>query len=208
MAETWQGIPYALPKEGDAQSWLKYVTDFDALYASFDDNYNALVSLGPEVQRNPGVIPNWDKLVNDGAFYRNRLIELKATRDYIASWLAWLQSGARGAFSMIGLGSSRGLGDLGAVQIVPLAIFAAFVATVAYYLKDVYIAAQRWNTFQAERNRGASVEQATAVANRLFPSSSLFGNIFGGEATTYLLLAAIAYFVGPAIIKAITGGKD
>jgi hypothetical protein len=209
MAE-WQGIPYALPKESEANSWYKYITDFDALYRTFDDNYNALVSIGPEVQRNPGIIPNYDKLVEDGAGYRQRLIELKATRDYIYSWLAWLQSGASGVFSAVGLNGSRGrgLGEMGALQMVPLAIFAAFVAACGYYLKDVYIAAQRWNVYQSELDKGRSPAQAVATANGLFPQSSIFGSVFGNETMTYVLLAGLAFLLGPAIIKAMTGGKD
>jgi hypothetical protein len=212
MAE-WQGIPYASPKASEANSWLKYITDFDALYDVFDDNYNALLAIGPEVNRNPGIIPNYDQLVNDGAVYRQRLIALKDTRDYMASWINWLSSGAQGVFdyarAAIGLnGRGFGLAEMGALQLVPLAVFAAFVATVGYYLKDVYIAAQRWNAFQAERNRGKSPAEALATANRLFPQGSLFGNIFGGEVTGYILLAALAYLIGPAIIKAISGGRN
>jgi len=210
----WAGIPYALPKESEANSWVKYITDFDYLYNTFDENYNALLAIGPEVQRNPGIIPNYDQLVNDGAVYRERLIALKSTRDYMASWINWLSSGAQGVFdaarAAVGLNGARrpGLGDMGALQLVPLAVFAAFVATVGYYLKDIYIAAQRWNVYQQERRNGKTPAQAVATANGLFPQSSLFGNLFGGETTTYILLAAVAYLIGPAIIKAITGGKD
>jgi hypothetical protein len=197
-------------KAQDANSWLQFITDFDAVYQSFDDNYNALLAIGPEVNQYPDLIPNYDRLVNDGAIHRTTLENLKATRDYAASWINWLQSGAQGVFSAFGLSGyhyrESGLGVLPLVLGVGAAI--AALAGITYYMKEIYIAAQRYNTFLAERARGRSPEQSVAAANQLFPEGSLFGSIIGGDTLTTILLIAAAIFVAPPLIRALTNGRN
>src|ERR1700682_518310 len=123
----------------DAPSWFDFVTKFDATYASFYDNYNALMSLGPWIQTaHPELLPQYNSMLQAGAVNADQLNSLKATRDYVSSWLAWVQTGAQdmtgfvtsaaqGAYnavtSALGLGASdrsavgSGLGQLGLIPV-------------------------------------------------------------------------------------------
>jgi hypothetical protein len=196
----------ATMQQADANSWLKFVTDFDEVNEAFEDNYAALLAIGPQVNQYPDLIPNYDRLVNEGATHRQTLQNLKATRDYAASWLNWLKSGARGVFQYFGLSGSHGLGAIPLVLGVGAAI--AALASITYYMKEIYIAAQRYNTFITERARGRSPEQAVVAAKQLFPEGSLFGSLISGDTMTYIMIGLFAIFVAPSLIRALSGGRD
>lgn len=78
----------------DAPSWWDFITKFDATYASFTENYDALKQLGPYIQsKHPELLSQYNSMMQQGAANEAKLKQLKATRDYVYSWLTWLENG-------------------------------------------------------------------------------------------------------------------
>ena len=86
-------MPVAL-NATDAPSWWDFITKFDATYASFNENYDALKQLGTYIQtKHPELLAQYNQMMQDGASNAAKLAQLKATRDYVYSWLTWLENG-------------------------------------------------------------------------------------------------------------------
>lgn len=196
------------PTTAEAPAWYQFVLDFDATKKAFDDNYGALVALGPEVAKYPGLYPGWETLVNEGADHYNKLQQLQATRDYIAGWLNWVQSGATGVFNWLG----RQVGFSG-LDIAPVYIIASLGAAslalyqVTQWLARAYDAAQRWNTLVEIRksNPNATPGELVSLVNSVHGEPP--SNNFLGIPWALLAWAAVAVYLGPPLLKAITGSK-
>lgn len=207
----------------DAPTWLDFVTKFDATYQNFYDNYNALMSLGPWIQTNhPELLDQYNSMLQNGANNAYTLENLKATRDYIYSWLQWLQQGgsdlstfvssaAQSAYSAVtsalGLGEyDRGLGFVPvAVAVISASAAIAALVVIAKWITDAYVFAQRLNALQAQEAQGKTPEQAAAIVNSVLgPPAS---NSFLGIPFELIIWGAIAIFLGPPIIRALTSGR-
>ena len=174
----------------DSQAWYSWVTDFDNTYAQFQTNYNALVSLGDYVSTShPELLPQYNDLVSRGNDNANTLAQLKATRDYVWSWLQWLNTGLQSGIDFVsssaqsaydaakqalGLGAiprvvlRRGLHGLGVAPLVVIGVAAAAAALViiGYWIKDAYAFAQRLNALQAQEAQliAAGMDPVSAAA--------------------------------------------
>lgn len=207
----------------DAPSWIDFVTKFDATYQNFYDNYNALMSLGPWIQTShPELLDQYSTMLQNGAVNANTLEQLKATRDYVYSWLQWLQSGASDISSFIqsaaqnaytsvtsalGLGAyESGLGVIPvAVAVVSAAAGIAALVVIAKWITDAYTFAQRLNALQAQEAQGLTPQQASQVVNSVLGAPG--SNDFLGIPFSLIIWGAIAIFLGPPIIKALTGER-
>jgi len=158
----------------DAGGWYSWITDFDATYAGFQDNWNGLLAQQAYVMTaHPELVPTYNDLVARGQKHAAKLQELKATRDYVASWLDWLVNGVQSgidfvssaaqsaydtAKSWLGLGAiprvilRPGLAGLGIAPLVVIGLAAAVAALVVigYWIKDAYNFAQRLNALQQQ----------------------------------------------------------
>ncbi len=176
----------------DAPSWFDFVTNFDATKKAFDDNYTALLQVGPQIDRYPGLRAQWEKLVSEGTDHYNTLQKLQTTRDYAASWLNWLQSGAKGIFSFLGFegfGNDGALGFPVAIAIVGIGVAVAALTAISYWIANAYELAQRLNQQTAiadailKQNPNISVDEAYSQAaghiNAVMgaPSKGLFGDL-------------------------------
>jgi len=211
--------PVAL-NPNDAPSWWDFVTKFDATSASFNENYDALKQLGPYIQTShPELLPQYNSLMQSGASNETSLNKLKATRDYVYSWLQWLQTGAGNIASFIssnaqaaytwtlqqlGLGEvEQGLGVIPvAMVIVGVATAVAALVVIAKWITDAYTFAQRLNALQAQEAQGLTPTQASQIVNQTLGAPS--SGSFLGIPWTLIAWAAIAIIVGPPVIKAIT----
>jgi hypothetical protein len=197
----------AQPSASEAPAWYEFVVNFDATKKAFDDNYNALLALATEIDRYPAMIPQYDAMINEGGQLRAKLNNLQATRDYAASWLNWVQSGASGVFDWFGrqVGFS-GLGVAPVVVLVGLGSAAAVLLAASKWIANAYTMAQRWNAFLDMKRTGASDAQAAASVNAMMgapPTSD-----FLGVPWALLAWAAIAVYLGPPILRAISGRKE
>jgi hypothetical protein len=191
-------------QEQDAPEWYDFVVDFDNTYNSFMTNYDALLKLGPVVARNPGLFPDYDSLVNRGADLYNQLNRLKATRDYAASWLNWVQSGATGVFNYIGRAVGlQGLGVAPILAIAGLASATAVLIAAGSYIADLIKFSQRSNlAMQLEATGKYTPAQIAEMVTGTFgkpPTGGLFGLDFN-----WIIYAALAIYLGPPIIAALT----
>jgi hypothetical protein len=155
----------------DANSWWDWVSNFDATWQQFSANYNALLSLqGYISSTHPELLPQYNQLVADGQGHMQTLTDLKATRDYVWSWLSWMQTGLQSGVDFVStsaqsaydtakayLGLSaineraiiRGLGIAPAV-VIGVAAAAAALVIIGYWIKNAYDFAQRVNALQAQ----------------------------------------------------------
>jgi hypothetical protein len=200
----------------DAPSWYDFVTRFDPTYASFYDNYNALMSLGPYIQNNhPELLPQYMVMLQSGAVNADKLEGLKATRDYVWSWLNWLQTGASDATGFVGSAAQSaydwakkelGLGIIPvAVAVIGVGAAIAALVLIAEWITNAYVFAQRLNALQDAEAHGMTPTQAAAfVDQNLGPISSpgLFGIPWA-----LLIWGAVAIVLGPPILRALTTGN-
>jgi hypothetical protein len=206
----------------DAPSWYDFIVKFDATYSNFYDNYNALMTLGPWIQTNhPELLAQYTAMLQKGAENAYTLEQLKATRDYVYSWLQWLNSGATDissflssgaqaaynyAASALGLSEYEGLGFVPvAVAIVSVTAALAALVVIARWITDAYVFAQRLNALQAQEALGKTPEQAAAIVNSVMGAPA--SNEFLGIPFSLIIWGAIAIFLGPPIIKALTGDR-
>lgn len=190
----------------DAPTVLEFVTDFDNTYNSFMTNYDALLKVGPIVARYPEIIPpaEYDRLVNEGAAHYNKLNQLKATRDYAASWLDWFYKGAQGIFNWFG--STVGLNGLGIIPLlIPIGAAVAALAIIGYYVSDLIKLSQRTNLILKLESEGRPAAEITSIVNGSLGkmSTNLLGIPF-----ELIIYGLVAIFLGPPIIRALTGGRD
>lgn len=181
----------------DSGSWLQWVSDFDNTYQQFHANFDALSS--PDMadyisSQHPELVGTYNDLVARGNTHAATLDKLKATRDYVWSWLQWLNTGlqsgidfvsssAQSAYdaakSFFGLGAvpravlvRNGLHGLGIVPAVVIGVAAAAAALVVigYWIHDAYMFAQRVNALKQQedffRSQGMSADQAATAAQR------------------------------------------
>lgn len=223
-------------QEADAGSWWDWITNYDQTLAQFNQQYTALMNQRAYVQnQHPELAPQYNDLVNRAQSNLAKLNELKATRDYVYSWLDWigggLQSGANFLTSAASntynyLLSSLGLGGLGAMGIAPVvaisvAAAAAVLVVVGYWIKDAYAFNQRLAALQQQEQAliasGVPAAQAATQAqaivdNTLGPApgsaASINSNLLGIP-WTWLITGAVVVFLGPPLIEAVSGkGKN
>lgn len=195
----------------DAPAWYKFVSDFDASYAAFYDNYNGLMAQGPYVQTvHPEMLDYYNNLLQQGSEAAYKLEQLKATRDYVYSWLQWLSSGvdyimdaAQGAYDyakrQMGLGS---LGIAPIIAIVGIGAATAALVEISILISKYYEAAQRFNQLQTLENQGMTPLQATTAVNSILGPPTT--DNFLGIPWQLLIYGALALFLGPPIIRAFT----
>lgn len=196
----------------DAPSWYQFVTDFDNTYAKFYDNYNGLMATGPYIQnKHPELLDYYGKLLQQGSDAAYKLEQLKATRDYVYSWLNWLQSGldsvaatAQAAYD--NAKHALGLGELGIapfIAIVGIAAATAALIEIAQLTAKYFEAAQRFNMLQTLEAGGQHTPaQASAQVNSILGAPA--SNEFLGIPWTLLIWGALAIFLGPPLIRAFT----
>lgn len=205
----------------DAPSWYDFVTQFDATYKSFYDNYNALMTLGPYIQNShPELRPQYDAMLQAGSVNASKLEGLKATRDYVWSWLQWVGTGAADVSGFV-TGAAQtaydwakkqfGLGDMGFVPVAYVVIGAgaaiAALVLIARWITDAYVFAQRLNALQDAESRGMTPQQAAAFVDQtLGPAPSSTDN-FLGIPWSLLIWGALALTFGPPILRMITAGN-
>lgn len=157
----------------DAPAWSQWITNFDSSFRSFMSDWDNLSS--PDTtdfvyNQHPELIAQYQDLISRGHTQLATLQGLKATRDYVASWLNWLSNGiqsgvdfvetsAQSAYdaakAVLGLSGVRrsappGLGGLGVVPLVVIGIAAAAAALVivGYWIRDYLQFAQRFNALK------------------------------------------------------------
>jgi len=214
--------PVAL-NPNDAPSWWDFITKFDATFASFNENYSALQQLGPYIQNNhPELLSQYNSMMQQGATNDATLQKLKATRDYVYSWLQWLETGAGNiasfvsstaqstyswALQQMGLGGiEEGLGFIPvAMAVIGTAAGIAALVVIAKWITDAYTFAQRLNALQAQEAQGLTPAQASQIVNQTLGAPSSGG--FLGIPWVLIAWAAIAVVIGPPVIKAITDAR-
>jgi hypothetical protein len=196
----------------EAPSWYQFVTNFDAAYAQFYDNYNALMAIGPWIQQqHPELLTQYMTLLQDGSNVAYQLEGLKATRNYVYSWLNYLSSGVesvmQGAQSAYDYArKSLGLGAVPvAVVVIGLAAATAVIVAAENWLGRANEFAQVTNFIRDQEAKGVTPDQASKLAQSVFGSPP--SNEFLGIPWTLLVWGAIAIFLGPPILKAIEGRK-
>lgn len=209
--------------EKQAPDWIKWITDYDATRKLFVENYRALQELRPWVAaKHPELLKQHDAMMKKFQDQFGAIDNLQHLRDDVAKFISGLgvigsaiQTGTqsvtdwfKGVFGM-GEADEKGLGFAQVVWVaISLGTAAAALVTIASLVKEAYIYSTRLNALKEAEDRGATPAQAAQIVNSVLgqPGANVSGDFMGIPFNT-LALAAIAIFLGPPIINALTKGK-
>jgi hypothetical protein len=219
-------------QQADAGSWWDWITNYDNTLAQFTQQYNALMSKQSYIQnQHPELVGQYNDLVSRAQSSLRTLNELKATRDYVYSWLDWLGGGIQSGVNFVTSNAANtynylmasfglsGIGELGIAPVVVIGVAAAGAALVVigYWIKDAYAFNQRLSALQQQEAAliasGVPAAQAATQAqaiidNTLGPApgsaASINSNLLGIP-WTWLITGAVVVFLGPPLIEAVSG---
>ncbi len=211
--------------EKQAPDWIKWITDYDATRKLFIDNYRALQTLRPWVAaKHPELLAQHDAMMKKFTDQFTAIDNLQRVRDQVGNFInglgiigSTIQTGAKtvsdwvkGVFGL-GDGEYDGLGFVPVVWVaISVGTASAALITIASLIKEAYLYSTRLNALKEAEDRGATPEQAAQIVNSVLgkPGTSVTGNSnFMGIPFNTLALAAMAVFLGPPIINAISKGR-
>jgi hypothetical protein len=209
----------AVLQPADANYWFDWVTNYDQTLANFNAAFNQLVSNRDWIAANhPEMLAQHDALIAEGQGHIDTLNALKATRDYVMSWLNWLWSPVSATVDFTTTAAQSiyneakaalGLGALGLAPIVAVAGVAAAAAvliTIGYYIQKAVALNQREEFIKSQEAAGASPQQAANIADQtLGPVGGSINDNLLGIPWTWLIVGAVLVFLGPPLIEAFEG---
>lgn len=211
-----------IPSLAEAREWARALKDFDGLFSSVIANVGALMGMtSARVAAWPADLQaDRVRLMNVGIGVRNKLQALKDTRDRVLGWLRALLpstssssstsvSVTKGPSGRRGPATVRGLGDLGVLPVIPIAVgLAAFIAALAAaksWLAEAASLAKRVEVFESERERlraeGVPPEEASRRA------SDTAGRVAGEANAPGILerLGGKALWIGAGVLLIVFG---
>lgn len=176
-------------KENDAPNWMRFVTDFDETARLFSDNYAGLKAQGPYIERShPELLPKYQELMKSAAKHNATINSLRRVRNTVSGWLGTI-------------GRAVGLGEMGAIPLVPIAVISASaaLAAISKWIKDAFVFSRRLNELRRLEGQGLSPGQAANVVNKtLGPAESLF---FGIN-LKWVVIGGLGLLLLPSLITA------
>lgn len=206
----------------DATSWWDWVTNYDQTLANFQTAYANLVAMTPWVQANhPEMLAQHNALVQEGNQHLQELNDLKATRDYVYSWLNWLWSGASNVANFVGSEATslynsaltalglQGLGIAPVVAVAGVAAAAAVLVAIGYWIQKAVAQYQRESFIQQQESQGVAPQDAINQANQTFgsPVSTSGADNLLGIPWNYVILGVVAIFVLPPLVDEFLKAK-
>jgi hypothetical protein len=220
----------------DAGSWWSWITNYDQTLQQFNDAYNTLIGQANYITtQHPELLSTYNDLVARAQDQLNTLNSLKATRDYVYSWLDWLGNGAQQGVNFLTsaasntynyLMSSLGLSGLAGLGIAPVVVIgvaaaAAALVVIGYWIKDAIAFNQRVAALQQQEQAliaagvppAQAIQQAQGIVNNTLgpapgSAASINSNLLGIP-WTWIITGAVLVFLGPPLIEAMSGkGKS
>ncbi len=160
-------------------AWYDVVGQFQQQYAVFNSVYSNL--LAQDVSQMPQALQDeYNNLMSNGATLKSTV---DGTMSDINSALTYLKS-------VLGIGF---------INLLPVAVIAAALAAITYWLNSAYRTTQKLSAFNAALQAGGTVDQATAAANNLSGASG-FMSAIGGSIGTVIVVVALLLIV-PKLMK-------
>lgn len=179
-------------------SWKQWIIDFDKTYRTFNDNYNALLSLDGYIKsKHPELYPKYSQMIVDGNKHRNTLNKLKSTRDKVLNWLRSIGK----LFDTQYFRKTEGLSELGiAPLVIGISIAGASAALIAVgrWIKDAKVMSLRLNELRRLEDKGLTPKQAADILDKtLGPMErALFGIDIKWLVLGGIAIAGIIWFSG------------
>lgn len=194
----------------DAPSWSDWLTNFDAAYDQFNQNYQGLINIGSWVQINaPEKLSEYQSLLSEASNVAAQLDNLKTDRDTIASWLntygqAFVDA-PPGSFAMSGF---SGLGA-SLIWTIGTSLVGAFTVLAAMQQTITKISSWLQNiaAYVTARSQGVAPSEAQAVADHISPVDTSTGFLPTGPSLQTIIAIGILIWIAPSIINAFFGGK-
>lgn len=168
----------------EKQAWTNAVADLKAKAAEFMTLLNQVNATGPDVMDSPELRAERAKLIDRAGIIKSTIEKTTAGIDYVY-----------GMWDKI-FGNSQpvsGLGVLGFIPLVPVAVIAGAVGAVTYWITDAMKFLKRVNEVKALKAEGVSTRQAYAIVDKE-------GGIIGLIKTVapWLAVGGIAWFITKA----------
>ena len=174
-------------KEQDAPSWVKFVTNFDETAKLFSDNYEGLKAQRTYIERShPDLLPKYNELMEAAKKHSSVINYLRRIRSTVGGWLGTI-------------GRTVGLGEMGALPIVPIAVISASTALVAIskWVKDAFVFSRRLNELRRLEGQGLTPKQASDIVNKTLGPAE---NFLFGINLKWVVAAGIGLLLLPSLI--------
>ncbi len=168
------------PTTADRSQWDSTILQWKEAVSNFQKNYENLLQRAPIANASPALQRKYQAAMNEAAQAKVRISEIDSALADVQAWLsgAWTSfhnvwSYISGKVSMLlgyehAMVAQVGLGELGQVIMIPIAVVAVAIAYIAARSMDLYQTNQKLDTVKAYVAKGYTPEQAAnAVAKTI-----------------------------------------
>jgi len=128
--------------------WQRAVNSLKTKAGEFNGLYDQLLSLRYVAEQSPDLLPTYNKLMRNGARLKSTIQSTTQSIDSIYDTL-------RGAV---------GLGSLGLLPLVPVAVIAGSISALGIWITDAYVALKQLDERKVLINQGFTPTQITSIA--------------------------------------------
>jgi hypothetical protein len=197
-----------LPEADDAQktAWYDVLGKWQAAEADFERANEWLTNLDPSTLP-PELQTQRQTLLSRASLINNTIANITGGLSAVKSWLTepgaltTIFTTAESAGESIGAWFRKTLGFEGfsALPLIPIAVVAAALATISYFLSDYLKYRQQVELVQQYIGMGYTPEQAAAAARGAVTTPTMFEGV--NKTVLYVALAGAAFLILPHLLK-------
>lgn len=188
--------------ESIPDEWNAKIAQLKSAVSDFEKTYAALQSQKSIAQKDPVLYADYTAIMERGNYVKT----------VITDTLSKLGSALNYVKNTVGM---SGMGDLGALPLIPIAVIAGALALISKWLTDAYAMNKKLNlldkTYNDAKAAGASPQQLQAIAHDAALQNT--GGLFNGaggvldKAIVILIIGGALYLLAPTIKKALSRGR-
>lgn len=175
----------------DETKWYDVIGRLKTDVAKFWANYNALLRQKDFIDAHPEMKMEYAGLVRHGTYIKSEINRVNAIIEKVKGWWSYIKAGV-------------GFGELGAIQLLPIAVIAGASAIILKWLADVYVFAKKIEEIKRLEAKGLSPAKAAAIVERISPTSGILGG-FLGKNMIWVVAAGAMMMFWPQIMKMMKG---
>lgn len=201
-------------------AWYDAVGIFKKKAAEFETNYQGLLNQRAFVEAHPQLLPQWRKLVADGASTRAKVQAINKGIDAVQAGIENIASNVADSALAItdklstwwgDVKSAVGLSGLGFLPaLVSIAAIAAVVALITKWSLDALRFKQSMDEVRRLESQGVAPAQAAAIVSKTAAAAGVSSGgleFLGFKVSPWLVAGAAAVVLLPPVMHAINGSR-